>query len=166
MDKSFPGGGGAAQAVHDGPAQPGFRNGFRHEDVYKRQGVELPCAMIVTPRTPSRGLPPTESAAVSYTHLPLSLPSGRDPTCAFFMHFLHRKEVIQPQVPLRLLCYDFIPVTSLTLGPCLLAVGFRYFGCDRLPSVSYTHLMAGRTCSQDVEAPGNTPSLWTKFSCQ
>ena len=63
----------------------------------------------------------------------LSLPSGRDPTCAFFMHFLHRKEVIQPQVPLRLPCYDFIPVTSLTLGPCLLAVGFRYFGCDRLP---------------------------------
>ena len=44
-----------------------------------------------------------------------------------------RKEVIQPQVPLRLPCYDFIPVTSLTLGPCLLAVGFRYFGCDRLP---------------------------------
>ena len=26
--------------------------------------------------------------------------------------------------------------------------------------------MAGRTCSQDVEAPGNTPSLWPKFSCQ
>ena len=36
---------------------------------------------------------------------------------------LHRKEVIQPQVPLRLPCYDFIPVTSLALGPCLLAVG-------------------------------------------
>ena len=36
--------------------------------------------------------------------------------------FLHRKEVIQPQVPLRLPCYDFIPVTSLALGPCLLAV--------------------------------------------
>lgn len=49
------------------------------------------------------------------------------------VHLLHRKEVIQPQVPLRLPCYDFIPVTSLTLGPCLLAVGFRYFGCDRLP---------------------------------
>jgi hypothetical protein len=32
--------------------------------------------------------------------------------------FLHRKEVIQPQVPLRLPCYDFIPVTSHTLGPC------------------------------------------------
>ena len=36
---------------------------------------------------------------------------------------LLRKEVIQPQVPLRLPCYDFIPVTSYTLGPCLLAVG-------------------------------------------
>ena len=32
---------------------------------------------------------------------------------------LLRKEVIQPQVPLRLPCYDFIPVTSCTLGPCL-----------------------------------------------
>ena len=49
------------------------------------------------------------------------------------LQLLHRKEVIQPQVPLRLPCYDFIPVTSLTLGPCPLAVGFRYFGCDRLP---------------------------------
>ena len=32
---------------------------------------------------------------------------------------LLRKEVIQPQVPLRLPCYDFIPVTNLTLGHCL-----------------------------------------------
>jgi hypothetical protein len=37
--------------------------------------------------------------------------------------FLRRKEVIQPQVPLRLPCYDFIPVTSYTLGHYLLAVG-------------------------------------------
>jgi hypothetical protein len=37
--------------------------------------------------------------------------------------FLLRKEVIQPQVPLRLPCYDFIPVTAHTLGSCLLAVG-------------------------------------------
>ena len=36
---------------------------------------------------------------------------------------LLRKEVIQPQVPLRLPCYDFIPVTSYTFGPCLLTVG-------------------------------------------
>ena len=27
-----------------------------------------------------------------------------------------RKEVIQPQVPLRLPCYDFIPITKFTVG--------------------------------------------------
>lgn len=27
-----------------------------------------------------------------------------------------RKEVIQPQVPLRLPCYDLVPVTELTFG--------------------------------------------------
>ena len=31
--------------------------------------------------------------------------------------------MIQPLVPQRLPCYDFIPVTELTLGTCLLAVG-------------------------------------------
>ena len=35
---------------------------------------------------------------------------------------LLRKEVIQPQVPLRLPCYDFTPVAHQTLGACLLAV--------------------------------------------
>ena len=30
-----------------------------------------------------------------------------------------RKEVIQPQVPLRLPCYDFTPITNHTLGTCL-----------------------------------------------
>ena len=34
-----------------------------------------------------------------------------------------KKEVIQPLVPQRLPCYDFIPVTKRTLGACLLAVG-------------------------------------------
>jgi hypothetical protein len=31
---------------------------------------------------------------------------------------LPRKEVIQPQLPLRLPCYDFVPVTNPTLGGC------------------------------------------------
>ena len=41
---------------------------------------------------------------------------------------LLRKEVIQPQVPLRLPCYDFVPITSLTLGRrlhCWLANALR-----------------------------------------
>jgi hypothetical protein len=33
-----------------------------------------------------------------------------------------RKEVIQPQVPLRLPCYDFTPVADLTVVGCVLAV--------------------------------------------
>ena len=32
------------------------------------------------------------------------------------------KEVIQPQVPLRLPCYDFAPVIDPTVAGCLLAV--------------------------------------------
>jgi hypothetical protein len=38
------------------------------------------------------------------------------------------KEVIQPQVPLRLPCYDFAPVTALAFGrlpPCGLLYGLR-----------------------------------------
>ena len=30
-----------------------------------------------------------------------------------------RKEVIQPQVPLRLPCYDFTPIAGRTVGSCL-----------------------------------------------
>jgi hypothetical protein len=32
---------------------------------------------------------------------------------------LPRKEVIQPQLPLRLPCYDFTPITSPTFDSCL-----------------------------------------------
>ena len=49
--------------------------------------------------------------------------SGLPPNCRPTHH--SRKEVIQPQVPLRLPCYDFAPVTALALGglaPC----GFRH----------------------------------------
>ena len=36
--------------------------------------------------------------------------------------FILRKEVIQPQVPLRLPCYDFTPVADPTVVGCFLAV--------------------------------------------
>ena len=41
------------------------------------------------------------------------------------------KEVIQPQVPLRLPCYDFTPVMNHTVASALLAV--------RLPASGATH---------------------------
>jgi hypothetical protein len=34
-----------------------------------------------------------------------------------------RKEVIQPQVPLRLPCYDLVPIPGFIFGTCPLAVG-------------------------------------------
>ena len=47
------------------------------------------------------------------------------PEYSRFSGYLLRKEVIQPQVPLRLPCYDFIPVTAHSVERCLLAVGAR-----------------------------------------
>ena len=40
----------------------------------------------------------------------------------FVPRIILRKEVIQPQVPLRLPCYDFTPVADPTVVACLLAV--------------------------------------------
>ena len=37
-------------------------------------------------------------------------------------HVLHRKEVIQPHLPIRLPCYDLTPITEPTFGSCPLAV--------------------------------------------
>ena len=42
------------------------------------------------------------------------------PAWANFQGIL-RKEVIQPQVPLRLPCYDLVPITGFTFGACLAA---------------------------------------------
>ncbi len=39
-----------------------------------------------------------------------------------------RKEVIQPQVPLRLPCYDLVPIIELTFGASPLAVSIATSG--------------------------------------
>ena len=38
------------------------------------------------------------------------------------LHVLHRKEVIQPHLPIRLPCYDFTPIIGPTLDGWLLTV--------------------------------------------
>ena len=53
-----------------------------------------------------------------------------------FRAFLLRKEVIQPQVPLRLPCYDFIPVTTHTLGGWPLAVITPTLGTNNFHDVT------------------------------
>ena len=47
-----------------------------------------------------------------------------------------RKEVIQPQVPLRLPCYDFTPITTQTLGRSLRLVGSRTSGSSSFRGVT------------------------------
>ena len=46
--------------------------------------------------------------------------AGASPRSTF--GYLFRKEVIQPQLPLQLPCYDFVPVTSPAFDVCSLAV--------------------------------------------
>ena len=45
--------------------------------------------------------------------LPLTDPIGLPPLC---LSTLHRKEVIQPHLPIRLPCYDFTPIINPTFG--------------------------------------------------
>ena len=54
----------------------------------------------------------------------------------FFRAKLLRKEVIQPQVPLRLPCYDFTPIIGHTVGACLLAVGATTSGTTNFRGVT------------------------------
>ena len=51
----------------------------------------------------------------------------REPSIRWLRHgrsnprYFLRKEVIQPQVPLRLPCYDLVPITGFIFGACLAA---------------------------------------------
>ena len=58
---------------------------------------------------------------------PMQLP-GRVHCWSVRSSLIPRKEVIQPQVPLRLPCYDLVPITELTVGASLLAVGYATLG--------------------------------------
>ena len=44
------------------------------------------------------------------------------PEVYFNLRVLHRKEVIQPHLPIRLPCYDFTPIIGPTFDGWLLAV--------------------------------------------
>jgi hypothetical protein len=63
-------------------------------------------------------------------HRTARVPSTRRAPAAVGAAAFPRKEVIQPQLPLRLPCYDFTPITDSTFGrclPCGLAHGLRVF---------------------------------------
>ena len=51
-----------------------------------------------------------------------SPPSLDSDKSVMICHGLHRKEVIQPHLPIRLPCYDLTPIIEPTFDCCLLAV--------------------------------------------
>jgi hypothetical protein len=70
------------------------------------------CARRLHIHTPVRGSPGAQPSPRTSSLHRLTIGStlaGRLP----------RKEVIQPQLPLRLPCYDFVPITRPTLDGCL-----------------------------------------------
>ena len=76
---------------------------------------------------------------------------------------LPRKEVIQPQLPLQLPCYDLVPVTSPTLGRCLPKVSSRTL------SVADFHDLTGGVYKPRERIHGSNadlPLLATPRSCR
>ena len=82
--------------------------------------------MTITGRTGIREERETRTAISRQTGPDLVPYVPREPieqSCDRYWRFFLRKEVIQPQVPLRLPCYDFTPVADPTVVVCPLAVG-------------------------------------------
>jgi len=107
--------------------QRGRGEGRNHETAGDSAGVRQ--AMVSFPVMALLGTPTASPAPVAADRRlvrallrsqrpPLDLGSHR----ASLRALLPRKEVIQPQLPLRLPCYDFVPVTSPTLDGSVLAV--------------------------------------------
>ena len=74
---------------------------------------------------PSRDLPGSQFPGPSKLNNALKVFRNSDLGCSirfFSGSCLHRKEVIQPHLPIRLPCYDFTPVANPTFGSALLAV--------------------------------------------
>ena len=97
-------------------APGGFRLGQRPAGLpplrpRERQGKPRTTCVRLRPVTPLPG-PPAAFRQRANVHIPQGRPRG-------LRGILLRKEVIQPLVPQRLPCYDFIPVTNRTLDASL-----------------------------------------------
>src|SRR5882762_6307904 len=72
-----------------------------------------------------------------------------------------RKEVIQPQVPLRLPCYDLVPIDRFIFGACK-----GDFGCPDLSWLDGRCVQGSGTHSPQCCRPAITSdSNFTKASC-
>ena len=83
-----------------------------------------------------------------------------------FLRYLPRKEVIQPQLPLRLPCYDFTPITNPTFGGSLLAVRTPTSGVAGFRGVTGGVYKARERIHRDVADSRllATPPSWRRVS--
>ena len=77
-----------------------------------------------------------------------------------------RKEVIQPQLPLRLPCYDFTPIIDPTFDGCLLAVSPPASGIADFRGVTGGVYKARERIHRDVADSRllATPTSWRRVS--
>lgn len=80
----------------------------------------------------SRPLPGTNSPVSPPFEHPNPTCAGRGLHTSFHWMVLLRKEVIQPHLPVRLPCYDFVPIASPTFDGSLHKGWATGFGCCRL----------------------------------
>ena len=67
-----------------------------------------------------RSLKTEQQKILKATSVPSGLLHPDSDRPVMICHGLHRKEVIQPHLPIRLPCYDFTPVANPTFGSVLL----------------------------------------------
>ncbi len=98
------------------PTVPTARRRLYYVEVRRRAGlvVSVPPLSTTPARTSGRGSGPAAVRA----------PRARQA--------LHRKEVIQPHLPVRLPCYDFVPIADPTFDGSLHKGWATGFGCYRL----------------------------------
>ena len=77
--------------------------------------------------------PPPEKTRRHVVAHPVAATTARDPftahtprSCGVFFVVLLRKEVIQPHLPVRLPCYDFVPIADPTFDSSLPARGLGH----------------------------------------
>src|SRR5512135_1246739 len=81
-------------------------------------------------------------------------------------HTIPRKEVIQPQLPLQLPCYDFVPVTGPALDRCCLAVDRRASGVTSSHDVTGGVYKARERIHRGIADPRllATPTSWGRVA--
>lgn len=124
-----------ARTNRPGAGQPPHSQPTRQHQADNRTGWQSgdPTACTTPPTRPGN---PTKEATDRMTRFPILFQPARTPPRHQRHHDqrasnkrrqtsgtkkLHRKEVIQPHLPVRLPCYDLVPITSLTLdgsAPC------------------------------------------------